>query len=101
MTPSAEEIQHAGLDARVCFHRLWSRVAQQNNYVPRDYPTIGGMWTVDRYRLGDIECRLMDEGWTQVICAPGLRVSVDGNCDEPRFHEGDAALLAWLAPKWP
>lgn len=98
MTHSVEDIRPAdNLDSRNCFHRLWSRVAQHHNYVPRDYQTIGGMWTVDLYRLGEVECLLMDEGWTQVIRAPGLKVNYSGSSNEPVFIEGNEELLARLA----
>ena len=99
-TPTQEEIRAAGLDARTSFNRLWARIARLENLVPRTHATIGGMWTVDRFRLGTLEALLMDEGWTQVIRAPGLDAWVDGNHPDPVFRQGDAALLAWLSPRW-
>ena len=66
--------------------------------MPRDYRTIGGMWTVDRYRVDSVEGLVMDEGWTLVIRAPGLEVMFNGSMQEPKFREGDAARLAQLVP---
>lgn len=37
------------------------------NYIPRNYQTIGGMWTVDTYALNGYKFRLEDEGYTQVL----------------------------------
>jgi hypothetical protein len=80
--------------ARALFYQLWERIARSENFVPRNHSTIGGFWTVDRYRLGTTEALLMDEGWTQEIRAIGLRVTLSGSDTNPRFHEGNEALLA-------
>ena len=55
---------------------LVNRVKTPENYVPRDYQTIGGMWTVDTWRQGDVTVQLMDEGYTTVVRAPGLEVVI-------------------------
>lgn len=77
---------------------LIERVKTPENYVPRDYQTIGGMWTVDTWRLGDITVQLMDEGYTTVIRAPELEV-VDGyhGIEYKQGSEADVqTLLYWL-----
>jgi hypothetical protein len=58
------------------------------------------MWTVDRYRQGEVECMVMDEGWSQMIRAPGLRVSMSGSSHEPEFIEGNAEMLVGLATQY-
>jgi len=35
------------METRADFHNLWNHLRQDDNYQPRDYQTIGGMWTVD------------------------------------------------------
>jgi hypothetical protein len=49
------------------FSDLRALVKQPTNYVPRDYQTIGGMWTVEKYQLGDVVLAIMDEGYTTQI----------------------------------
>ena len=46
---------------------LYSKVKLRGNFVPRDYQTIGGMWTVDTYRLGNVLAQSMDEGYTDKL----------------------------------
>ena len=65
------------------------------HYVPRGYKTIGGMWTVDMWRKGNVVVRLLDEGYTTIITAPGLRVVDSGNGTV--FEQGTAEDLEKLA----
>ena len=55
-------------------NQIVSMVKQPDFYVPRDYQTIGGMWTVDTWKRGDVTVKLMDEGYTTVVEAPGVKV---------------------------
>lgn len=48
------------------------------NYIPRDYQTIGGMWTVDTYKMRDITLQVMDEGWTIKIFTDKVSVIEKG-----------------------
>lgn len=54
------------------FIDLYRKVKVEQNYVERDYKTIGGMWTVDTWKkqFNDITiiCNLMDEGYTKRLC---------------------------------
>jgi hypothetical protein len=49
------------------FDKVAKIVRQQENHVPREYKTVGGMWTVDTYKKNDVTLQLMDEGWTTKI----------------------------------
>lgn len=53
-------------------------VKTPENYVPRNYETIGGMWTTDTWKLGDVVFLLMDEGYTEVIRFKNRSVVVGG-----------------------
>lgn len=61
------------------------------HYVPRGYETIGGMWTVDMWRKDDVVVRLLDEGYTVIVTAPGLRVVDSGG--KISFEQGNEELL--------
>ena len=65
------------MDERGAFFILTANIKTDANYIPRDYKTIGGMWTVDTWKLGDLQYQLMDEGYTSVIRGPGF-VATDG-----------------------
>lgn len=56
------------------FNTLISLIKQDEFYVPREYKTIGGMWTIDTWERNGVRYQLMDEGYTQVITADGLEV---------------------------
>ena len=58
---------------------ILTAVKTTEHYVPRSHNTIGGMWTVDTWRKGDVVVQLLDEGYTTVISAPGLRVVDSGH----------------------
>ena len=49
------------------YKKVYDVLRREENYVPRDYQTIGGMWTVDTWRKGDVTLRIMDEGYTIII----------------------------------
>lgn len=71
---------------------LIQKIRKEEFYVPRDYKTIGGGWTVDTWKRGDIMVQVMDEGYTTVIRAPGLRIVTGYNGEEyTRFEEGTEA----------
>ena len=66
-------------------------VKTEEHYVPRGYKTIGGMWTVDTWRKNDVVVRLMDEGYTVTVSAPGLEVVDSGGAIV--FKQGNAELI--------
>lgn len=73
---------------------VFQRIRAEDNYVKRDHPTIGGMWTVDTWRQGDVEVRLEDEGYTQRVITPDLNVYVTWQGqDNVTFVKGGAAEL--------
>lgn len=68
---------------------LIKEVRQSRFYIPRDYRTVGGMWTVDTWRRGPVSFKLMDEGYTQQIIAEDLFVTIGYNGKEhTRFEMG-------------
>ncbi len=63
-------------------YKLISIVRKEENYIPREYSTIGGMWAVDTWKLGNITLQIMDEGYTSVITSPELQVKMGYNGEE-------------------
>jgi hypothetical protein len=64
---------------------------------PRDYQTIGAGWTVDTWCREQVTIQLMDEGYTTVISAPGLKVTAGYNGKEyVRFDQGGEADIEAL-----
>lgn len=61
------------------FKQITRVVKRSENYVPRDYQTIGGMWTVDTYKVGDITVQLMDEGYTNKLITPTIEAIETGS----------------------
>ena len=61
------------MNATEAFDKIVAAVKKQENFVPRNYQSIGGMWTVDSWRLGDIGFQLADEGYTDIINHPTVR----------------------------
>lgn len=49
------------------FNGIISLIKCNDNYVPRPYQTIGGMWTVDKWQKNNIFVLVMDEGYTTEI----------------------------------
>ena len=76
-------------------HKLVKAVKQPEYYVPRDYKTIGGMWTVDTWQRGAVQVRLMDEGWTTAVDGPGLS-AVDSGSTGVMYEIGDEAVASQL-----
>lgn len=85
--------------SRLAFERIVQAVRNKDHYVPREFTTMGGMWTVDTWRKDGITVQLMDEGWTTRIVASGLDVSQSGTHDL-QYHEGAAEQLIQLAHRF-
>lgn len=67
--------------------KLFKHVRENGQYVERDHKTIGGMWTVDTWVLGNLKVQLQDEGATRAVLADGLNVAQ--TCDFPaKFYKG-------------
>lgn len=62
------------MDANQAFMAIQHIVKTNANYVPRNYESVGGMWTVDTWKLGEFRVQLEDEGYTMAVFAPGLVV---------------------------
>jgi hypothetical protein len=78
------------------FNTIWGKVKVNENYVPRNHQTIGGMWTVDTYRLGDITAQQMDEGYTDKIISEKV-VAIRYYNDIIEYMKGNSADLIQLA----
>jgi len=76
--------------------RIYQKVRTEGEVVPRNYQTIGGMWTVDTWVLGNVKAQMMDEGYTHVIMWKGLRV-IETHNRPLQYTEGDEAVLRHLA----
>ena len=57
------------------FDTIFHSIAQKENYVPRNYKTIGGMWTVDTWEKDGVKVQLMDEGYTRKIYSDCVEVT--------------------------
>lgn len=51
----------------ILFSQIFEQIRTEENYTPRNYKTMGGMWTVDTWKSGDTTIQLMDEGYTRRI----------------------------------
>lgn len=85
--------------SRLAFERVVQAVRDKDHYVPRDFQTIGGMWTVDTWRRDGITVQVLDEGWTTRIMAPGLDVSQGGD-GILRYEQGDLEVLKSAAGRF-
>lgn len=73
---------------------LIQAVKQEQYYVPRDYKSMGGMWTVDTWKRDSVTVMSMDEGYTTVVRAPGLDVVSGFNGKEyVEFRLGDLSVV--------
>ncbi|RST57648.1 hypothetical protein D5F11_021550 [Siminovitchia terrae] len=61
------------------FNQIEKMVRQSAHYVPRNYKTVGGMWTVDTYKKGNVTLQIMDEGWTIKIFTKDICAIDSGN----------------------
>jgi hypothetical protein len=71
-------------------------------YVPREYQSIGGFWTVDTWERDGVIYLLMDEGYTNVISADGLKV-IEGYFNGEnyiRYEKGNEQMVKDLIKKF-
>ena len=71
------------------FHSIARIVHQVDNYIPRDYKTIGGMWAVDTYKKDGVIFQLLDEGYTERIYVKDKLDVYKYYNDEIEFKKGD------------
>jgi hypothetical protein len=55
------------LTVKQLFIQIFNTLRQDKYKVERTTPTIGGMWTVDKWECDGVEIFLMDEGATRAI----------------------------------
>lgn len=73
---------------------LIAKVKKTDFYIPREYKTIGGMWTVDTWSRDGVTVKVMDEGYTTVVRADGLEVISGYNGKEyVKYKMGDEETL--------
>lgn len=64
-------------------------VKKEENYIPRNYQTIGGMWTVDTWKKDGVTVQVMDEGYTTKVFSDSFEVIIGYNGKEyVRFEKG-------------
>ena len=72
-------------------------VKKTEYYVPRNYQTIGGMWTTDTYERDCVRVQVMDEGYSTSVSAENLRVFIlwdaKNNEDYIRFEIGNVEVV--------
>lgn len=71
------------------FNELVAKIKIKENFVPRDYKTIGGMWTVETWQKDDFEVQLMDEGYTLVL----LKMNDENKVDWKIMRNGQDELF--------
>ena len=75
--------------------QLINEVKQQEFYVPRNYQTMGGIWTVDSYVRGAVRVQVMDEGYTTKLIAPSLEIVAGYNGKEyVNFVQGNEEIAS-------
>lgn len=52
---------------QIDFNRVWEIIRKDENFIPRNYQTIGGMWTTDTWKKHGIRALLQDEGYTRAL----------------------------------
>jgi uncharacterized protein YfkK (UPF0435 family) len=63
-------------------------VKKEENYKPRKFQTIGGMWTVDTYEYNGVTYQLQDEGYTDLL--QNKKVCMTQTYDQPiHFRKGN------------
>jgi hypothetical protein len=77
---------------REVFNQIRSIVRKKENYVPRNYKTIGGMWTVDTWFFNGVIFQVMDEGYTSCIFTDTLSVRINPQ-DKLIFSKGTSKDL--------
>jgi len=81
--------------AFIAFIEIFSNIRYDENYVPRDFQTIGGMWTVDTWQKNGITIQLEDEGYTKAILTDNLQVRLNYD-NSLRFSKGSVEDLLIL-----
>ena len=81
------------------FKTIREKIKKRENLIPRNFKTMGGMWTVDTYEKNGIRFQLMDEGYTsRIFVMDELDVCLDCN-DNLKFYKGDENKLREVASR--
>lgn len=80
------------------FSMIWNMVKRKENYVPREYQTIGGMWTVDSYKFAGVTAQSMDEGYSSKLISEKV-VAFRYHNGTIDYMKGNQADLVELAEK--
>jgi hypothetical protein len=87
-----------GDDVKHKYFKLKSLVKRRENY--QKYQSVGGVWTVDTYKLGPITVQIMDEGYSARLFTRPSELDVfefcRGNETVLEFRAGSADDLAAL-----
>lgn len=75
------------------FYEVRKHIRKDENYVPRQYETIGGMWTVDTWKKNGIIFQIMDEGYTNRIFSKELGLDVLETMHGITWKKGDIETL--------
>lgn len=75
------------------FSLVRKEVQKEENYIPRDYDTVGGMWTVDTWKKNGVYFNIMDEGYTERIFVSDILEAVRKYDDSIIFYKGDVDTL--------
>lgn len=67
------------------FGKLFNYVKCKGSRVERDYGTVGGIWTVNTWKLNNIIVNVMDEGYTD-------RIYVRDKLDVCRSYKGELSF---------
>lgn len=70
------------------FNAIRNIIKTDANYKPRQFNTIGGMWTVDTWEFNGITYQLQDEGYTSTIQTPKFYATKNYN-DSITIQKGD------------
>lgn len=83
------------------FQTVADYVYKPESFIPKDYYTVGGMWSVDRYARDGINYRIFDEGYGSEIFTEDLRVRCICSGTTPEFTIvfGEIGMLKAMADK--
>src|SRR5690554_1296274 len=80
-------------EANEAFNQI--RIKLRQHYVPRDYQTIGGMWTTDTYKHNGVTLHVSSEGYENRIFSESVdAVQIYRNSgEELTFKKGNVEEL--------
>lgn len=81
------------MDEKTMIEQIFKFIRKDENYIPRNYQTIGGGWTVDSWKYNDITVQLTDEGYGKKIITNNLNVYY---CNNISYYKGNVNDLTNL-----